>query len=124
MSNTDVRPVGPVATPAVQAVPPAPRLPGTPDPNAAPVPVPQPAHAVTGQGSGDVLARAAQRVADSLGHANSFNFAFDKQTGLTIVKVYNKATGELVRQIPTEEVVRIAQLMSQEEHKPVLDITA
>jgi flagellar protein FlaG len=116
-----VGPVNPATTPTVQAVLPAQRLPGTPDPNALPLPAPA---AAAGRGGGDVLARAAQRVVDSIGGGNSFNFAFDKQTGMTIVKVYNKATGELVRQIPTEEVVRIAQLLSQEEHKPVLDITA
>jgi uncharacterized FlaG/YvyC family protein len=44
---------------------------------------------------------------------------------MTIVKVFNSQTGELVRQIPTEEVVRIAQLMRQEEsQKQLLDVTA
>jgi flagellar protein FlaG len=70
----------------------------------------------------DVLARAAQRVADSLGSGNSFSFAVDNQTGITIVRVINKATGELVRQIPTEEVVRVAQLLQQDEHQKVLDV--
>ncbi len=70
----------------------------------------------------DVLARAAKRVADSLGSGNSFSFAVDNQTGITIVKIINKATGELVRQIPTEEVVHIAQLLQQDEHRPVLDV--
>jgi flagellar protein FlaG len=72
----------------------------------------------------DVLRLAARRVADSLGSGNGFSFNFDRQTGMTIVRVINKATGELVRQIPTEEVVRIAQLLSQEEHPPVLDVRA
>ena len=70
----------------------------------------------------DALSRAARRVADSLGSGNGFSFNFDRQTGMTIVRVINKATGELVRQIPTEEVVRIAQLLRQEEHPPVLDV--
>jgi flagellar protein FlaG len=57
--------------------------------------------------------------------SNSFSFNFDKQSGMTIVKVFNSQTGELVRQIPTEEVVRIAQLMRQEEsQKQLLDVTA
>jgi flagellar protein FlaG len=72
----------------------------------------------------DVLSRAAQRVADSLGSGNSFSFVVDSQTGMTIVKVINRSTGELVRQIPSEEVVHIAQLLQQDEHKPVLDIRA
>ncbi len=70
----------------------------------------------------DVFGRAAQRVADSLGSGNSFNFSVDTKTGMTIVKVINKATGELVRQIPSEEIVHIAQLLQQEEHHPVFDI--
>jgi flagellar protein FlaG len=70
----------------------------------------------------DVLTRAAQRVADSLGSGNSFSFTVDRETGMTIVKVINKATGELVRQIPSEEVVHIAQLLKQDEHQPVLDV--
>ena len=70
----------------------------------------------------DVLNRAAQRVADALGSGNSFRFAIDHQTGITIVRVINRATGELVRQIPTEEVVHIAQLLQQDEHQPVLDV--
>ena len=72
----------------------------------------------------DVLSRAAQRVADSLGSGNSFNFVVDSQTGMTIVKVINRSTGELVRQIPSEEIVHIAQLLKQDEHKPVLDVRA
>ena len=70
----------------------------------------------------DVLSRAARRVADSLGSGNGFSFNVDRQTGLTIVRVINRATGELVRQIPTEEIVHIAQLLKQEEHLPVLDV--
>jgi flagellar protein FlaG len=70
----------------------------------------------------DVLSRAARRVADSLGSGNGFSFNVDRQTGMTIVRVINKATGELVRQIPTEEIVHIAQLLKQEEHQPVLDV--
>ena len=72
----------------------------------------------------DVLSRAAQRVADSLGSGNSFSFVVDSQTGMTIVKVINRSTGELVRQIPSEEIVHIAQLLKQDEHKPVLDVRA
>lgn len=72
----------------------------------------------------DALARAAQHLADSLGSGNSFSFTVDNQTGITIVKVINKATGELVRQIPTEEVVRVAQLLQQDEHHKVLDVRA
>jgi flagellar protein FlaG len=73
----------------------------------------------------DVLQRAAQQVVAAMPGANRFNFSFDKQSGMTIVKVFNSETGELVRQIPTEEVVRIAQIMRQEEaQQQLLNVTA
>lgn len=76
-------------------------------------------------GSGDVLQQAARQVVATLPGRNQFSFQFDRATGMTIVKVYNADTGELVRQIPTEEIVRIAQLMRQEEaHPNVVDVTA
>ena len=76
--------------------------------------------------AGDVLQQAARQVAASLPGNNGFNFIFDKASGMTIVKVINKDTGEVVRQIPTEEVVRIAQLFRQDEaaRSRVLDVTA
>lgn len=73
----------------------------------------------------NVLQKAARQVVGAMPGRNTFDFSFDKPTGMTIVKVYNSDTGQLVRQIPTEEVVRIAQLMRQEEaHPQVLDVTA
>jgi flagellar protein FlaG len=108
----------PTAMPVSRNTAPPLRLPGTthesaPTDNS----LPHPAAAAP-----DVFGRAAQRVADSLGRGNSFNFSVDTKTGMTIVKVINRATGELVRQIPTEEIVHIAQLLQQEEHHPVLDV--
>ena len=40
-------------------------------------------------------------------------FEVDKDTDKVIVKVVDRATGEVIRQIPNEEVVRIARLMSE-----------
>jgi flagellar protein FlaG len=39
-------------------------------------------------------------------------FEVDKDTDKVIVKVVDRASGEVIRQIPNEEVVRIAKLMS------------
>jgi flagellar protein FlaG len=109
--------MAPMATSGRSAAPPL-HLPGTGrDTAAAGGAVPHAAAAAP-----DVLSRAAQRVAESLGSGNSFSFTVDNQTGITIVRVINKATGELVRQIPTEEVVRVAQLLQQDERHRVLDI--
>ncbi|WP_432727117.1 flagellar protein FlaG [Variovorax sp. W6] len=39
-------------------------------------------------------------------------FEVDKETDMVIVKVVDRASGEVIRQIPNEEVVRIAKLMN------------
>ena len=118
VSLSPVLPAPPLATTSRSPAPPL-RLPGTGSDAAAGDAVQRPAAAAR-----DVLNRAAQRVADALGSGNSFRFAVDHQTGIMIVRVINRATGELVRQIPTEEVVHIAQLLQQDEHQPVLDVRA
>ena len=40
-------------------------------------------------------------------------FSTDKQTGTVLVKVIDNATGEVVRQIPSEEVVKFAQSLEK-----------
>jgi flagellar protein FlaG len=39
-------------------------------------------------------------------------FEVDKDTDKVIVKVVDRVSGEVIRQIPNEDVVRIAKLMS------------
>lgn len=107
----------PAAGSPVSAPPPL-RLPGA---GAATV-VPVNGTRYSSEAPGDILGRAAQRVADSLGGGNTFNFSVDRQTGMTIVRAISKATGELVRQIPSKEVVHIAELLSQDEHHQLLDV--
>jgi flagellar protein FlaG len=55
-------------------------------------------------------------------HDQEAHFVLDKNTGLTIVRIVNRTSGELVRQIPTEEVVRIAQYLDAQ--NAFLDVTA
>lgn len=43
----------------------------------------------------------------------SLEFRVDADTGRTIVSVRNSETGELIRQIPGDEVLRIAQAMKE-----------
>jgi len=43
----------------------------------------------------------------------SVQFEIDSATHRVITKVTDKSTGEVIRQIPTEEVVRIADAMAQ-----------
>ena len=55
-------------------------------------------------------------------HDQSLRFNVDKASGLTVVHVVNTGTGEVVRQIPTEVVVRIAQFLKGEQ--PLVDTEA
>ncbi len=72
----------------------------------------------------DVLQRAAQRVVAGMQDGGvKFNFTIDKQSGVTIVRIFNKATGELVRQIPSEVAVHVAQLLRQDEQRLLLDVS-
>lgn len=41
------------------------------------------------------------------------HFAVDNQTGETVVKVVDRATDEVVRQIPSEEVLRLRQRLAE-----------
>lgn len=43
------------------------------------------------------------------------NFQVDEESGMTIIRVYDKQSDELIRQIPGEEVVSLAQKLNQEE---------
>jgi len=43
------------------------------------------------------------------------NFQLDEDAGMTIIRVFDKATDELIRQIPNEEAVSLAQKLNDEE---------
>ena len=44
----------------------------------------------------------------------SLQFEVDRDTDKLIVKVVDRSNGEVIRQIPTEEVVRIAKVMDRQ----------
>jgi flagellar protein FlaG len=48
----------------------------------------------------------------------------DHVTGMTIVRIYSSASGELVRQIPTEEIVHLAEVLREESRHSTLDVMA
>jgi len=52
-----------------------------------------------------------QRFVSSMGR--NLNFSIDGETGHHIVKVTNPATGEVVRQMPSDEMLRIAHSLTQ-----------
>lgn len=94
----------PVAQPAHPARAPAPVARSLPDPE-------QQARAAAQQ---------LQEFLQQAGHDMKFNV--DQSTGMTIVRIYNSASGELVRQIPSEEVVRIAALLREDAGNPTLSV--
>ena len=58
----------------------------------------------------EVVAKAAEQIqsfVESMGR--NLSFSVDSTTGYHIVRVTNPQTGEVVRQLPTEELIRIAQ---------------
>jgi flagellar protein FlaG len=62
----------------------------------------------------DVVAKAAKEIqsfVQSMGR--NLNFSIDQTTGYHIVRVMNPETNEVVRQLPSEELLRIAQSMSK-----------
>ncbi|OYY10468.1 MAG: hypothetical protein B7Y67_15045 [Polynucleobacter sp. 35-46-11] len=62
----------------------------------------------------EVVAKAAEQIqsfVQSMGR--NLSFSVDSTTGYHIVRVTNPQTGEVVRQLPTEELIRIAQSFEQ-----------
>lgn len=59
-------------------------------------------------------AEAARAIQEYLSKSRSeLQFQVDEGSGRTIVRVVDAATGELIRQIPCEEVVRLAEELRQ-----------
>jgi len=64
--------------------------------------------------SREVVAKAAQQIqsfVQSMGR--NLNFSVDSTTGYHVVRVTNPETGEIIRQLPSEELLRIAQSFAQ-----------
>ena len=62
----------------------------------------------------EVVAKAAQQIqsfVNSMGR--NLDFSVDSTTGYHVVRVTNPETGEVVRQLPTEELIRIAKSFEQ-----------
>ena len=66
------------------------------------------------QPSKDVIAKTAQQLesfVQSMGR--DLSFSVDSTTGYNVVRVVNPETGDVVRQLPSEELLKIAQAMEQ-----------
>jgi len=73
--------------------------------------------------SSEQVKKAADNINQAMKQANQnleFEFTMDTDTKKSIIKVVDKQTGELVRQIPTEETVAIARSIDRFQHSLLL----
>jgi flagellar protein FlaG len=69
------------------------------------------------------VAQAVQRIQSYLKSVNrALEFRIDSDSGRTVVSVRDVETGDLIRQFPSEEVLRLAQL-ADEQSVPLLNET-
>lgn len=78
---------------------------------AAPAPAPPAEKPVQAPDAARAVARQIEAYLRSNGR--SVEFSVDADSGRTVVSVRDKETGELIRQIPGDEVLRIAQAMKE-----------
>jgi flagellar protein FlaG len=102
----------------------APELPQRPQPAHVPssgtAPAPVGSQPAQGQATGTQVSRqeleeSLQRVRESLKSvtSNNLEFSIDDSTGKTIIKVVDSSTKELIRQIPSEEMLAMAQAIGE-----------
>jgi len=64
----------------------------------------------------DRIKEAVARLNDYVQQAErKLNFQVDEEAGLTIIRVFDKQSDELIRQIPSEDAVSLARKLNQEE---------
>jgi flagellar protein FlaG len=91
-------------------------------PQAQPQPQSQPQQAPAAAAAPD-LKQAVERIQSYLKSVNhALEFRVDSDSGRTVVSVLDVETGDLIRQFPSEEVLRLAQL-ADEQSVPLLNET-
>ena len=82
---------------------------------ARPVPAAQPPARVAQQPVDEAQLKATIAAANEAvaAHATSVEFSVDPQHGSTIVRVVNTSTGELIRQMPSAEMIEVAKALDQ-----------
>jgi len=66
------------------------------------------------QPSQEVVAKTAQQLESFVASmGRDLSFSVDSTTGYHVVRVTNQATGEVVRQLPSEELLKIAETIQQ-----------
>lgn len=100
------RPVQPVKAAAVSEI--APAVPETVEVQEAPP-------AQTDTPKQDQLQSAVSKLQDYVqNYQRKLSFSVSEETGRTIIKVYDAETDELIRQIPPEETLRLAELIDSQ----------
>lgn len=62
--------------------------------------------------SPDKIAQAMKQIADSIKETNiSLSFSVDHDSGRPVVKITDQKTGELIRQIPSEDALHLAKTL-------------
>lgn len=51
----------------------------------------------------------AVNASEMFGQENEITFKIDRAAGIAVVRIVNKKTGELVQQIPNEQVLKMAE---------------
>jgi flagellar protein FlaG len=77
-----------------------------------------------GQPSPEQLKKAADNISQAVQQTNQnlqFEFSMDTDTNKSVVRVVDKQTGELVRQIPSEETLEIARSIDQFQNSRLLN---
>ena len=62
-----------------------------------------------------IQAGRAVNAAELLGQENELSFAFDRGTQRAVVRIVDKKTREVIQQIPSEQVLRMAEELQQRE---------
>lgn len=99
-----------------QKAAPAPAAPqGAPAPATAKAPVVVPTPTLQQQSSQEQLKKAVESMRQLIETTapNSLAFSIDDDTGKTIVRVSDAQTGEMIRQIPSEELLDIARSLDK-----------
>jgi flagellar protein FlaG len=103
-ANSSLRPL-PLTTslPAPQATNSGPRIASNPQPETQPT-----------VATGNLVQQAVEQIQQTTEKlAQNLQFSIDEDTGITVIKVLDSQTQEVIRQIPTEEAVSIARTLDQ-----------
>jgi len=86
-----------------------------PPAQSAPPPVSDPAPAPAPDLTEEVMRAVARQIESYLkAHGRDLHFSVDQETGRTVVTVRDSSTGEIIRQIPDAEALRIAQSLGNQ----------